>query len=158
MWPEPVERVSAFLRAAAVDATVEEFAEGTTTAQSAALAVGCEPGRIVKSLVFICDRAAVLALVPGDRRADEGKIAAAAEAAEVRIAASPEVLAATGFEPGAVAPFPQVAITRTLIDRLLLHHPSVWTGGGSNSHMVAISPPDLQRLTRARVADLVAPR
>ena len=51
-WPEPVERVSAYLRAAGVEARLEEFEAGTPTAEAAAEAVGCEPGRIVKSLVF----------------------------------------------------------------------------------------------------------
>ena len=158
LWPEPVERVSAFLRAAAVNATLQEFPEGTPTAQAAALAVGCAPAQIVKSLVFICDGVAVFALVPGDRRGDERKVAGAAGAAEARIASAPEVLAATGFEPGAVSPFPQRAIARTFIDRLLLQHRTVWIGGGSSSHMVSLAPSDLVRLTEAEAADLVSPR
>jgi Cys-tRNA(Pro) deacylase len=158
LWPEPVQRVSAFLRAGAVNATIQEFPEGTPTAQAAALAVGCDPGQIVKSLVLVCDGVAVFALVPGDRRCDESKVAAAAGATEARIAEPPEVLAATGFEPGAVSPFPQRAIARTFIDRLLLPHPAVWIGGGSSSHMVSLAPSDLLRLTGAQPADLVAPR
>lgn len=158
MWPEPVERVSAFLRAAAVDATVQEFAAGTPTAQAAAEAIGCEPGLVVKSLVFVCDGAHVLVLVPGDRRCDESKVAAVTGALDVRIADSQEVLAATGFEPGAVSPFPQQAIARTLVDRLLLQHPKVWVGGGSSLHMVSLAPADLVRLTGGAAADLVCPR
>ena len=158
MWPEPVERVSAFLRASTVNATVQEFPEGTPTAQAAAQAVGCETGQIVKSLVLVCDGAAVLALVPGDRRCDEGKVAVAVGAVEARMAEPPEVLAATGFEPGGVAPFPQQAIARTVIDRLLLQHATVWIGAGSSSHMVSLSASDLARLTRAQAADLVVPR
>ena len=49
-------------------------------------AVGCEPAQIVKSLVFVCDGLPVLALVPGDRRADAAKIAAAAGAGYARVA------------------------------------------------------------------------
>jgi Cys-tRNA(Pro) deacylase len=155
MWPEPVERVSAFLRAAAVNATVQEFPDGTPTAQAAALAIGCDPGQIVKSLVLVCDESYVLALVPGDRRADERKVAALVEATEARIATAAEVVAATGFEPGAVSPFPQAAIARTLVDRVLLQHTTVWIGGGSTTHMVAIAPADLVRLTEADAVDLV---
>ena len=51
-WPEPVERVSAFLRQMGVESRVEEFSEGTPTAADAARAVGCKLGQIVKSLVF----------------------------------------------------------------------------------------------------------
>jgi prolyl-tRNA editing enzyme YbaK/EbsC (Cys-tRNA(Pro) deacylase) len=155
-WPEPVERVSSFLRAAAVDSRVEEFSEGTPTAKDAARVVGCELGQIVKSLVFVCDGAYVLALVPGDRRANEAAIGRAVGAAEVRVAKADEVVRATGFEPGAVAPFPSRAVTETLMDRGLLGHELLWVGAGSPSHMAALPPADLQRLARARVFDLSA--
>src|SRR6478672_9750108 len=112
-WPEPVQRVSAVLREAAVDARIEEFADGTPSARAAARAVGGELAQIVKSLVLVCDGAYVLALVPGDGRADEAAIRRKLEVSEVRIARPEEVLHATGFEPGGVAPFPRRAVTRT---------------------------------------------
>jgi prolyl-tRNA editing enzyme YbaK/EbsC (Cys-tRNA(Pro) deacylase) len=153
-WPEPVERVSAVLRVAGVDARVEEFPEGTPTAKDAAVAAGCELSQIVKSLVFVCDGAYVLALVPGDRRADEAAIAAAVSASEIRIARPEEVMHATGFEPGGVAPFPQRAVSQTLMDKDFFRHPVVWVGAGSEAHMAALPPGELQRLARARTVDL----
>jgi prolyl-tRNA editing enzyme YbaK/EbsC (Cys-tRNA(Pro) deacylase) len=155
-WPEPVERVAEVLRVAAVDSRVEEFAGGTPTARAAAEAAGCELAQIVKSLVLVCDGAYVLALVPGDRRADEDAIAATLAAEHVRVATADEVVHATGFEPGGVAPFPQRAITRTLMDRGLLGHAVVWIGAGSSSHMASLPPVDLQRLAGARVVDIVS--
>jgi prolyl-tRNA editing enzyme YbaK/EbsC (Cys-tRNA(Pro) deacylase) len=85
-WPEPVERVAAYLREAGVDARLEEFELSAATAEDAARAAGCTLEQIVKSLVFVCDGRPVLALVPGDRRADLEKIARAAGAVEARIA------------------------------------------------------------------------
>jgi prolyl-tRNA editing enzyme YbaK/EbsC (Cys-tRNA(Pro) deacylase) len=157
-WPEPVERVSAVLRTAAVDARIEEFGEGTPTARAAAEAAGCDLGQIVKSLVLVCDGAFVLALVPGDRRADEAAIARVVGAAEVRVATADEVMQATGFEPGGVAPFPVRAVTQTLMDRGLLGHEVVWIGAGSPAHMAALPPGELQRLTTARVFDITSRR
>lgn len=153
-WPEPVERVAAVLRKAGVDARVEEFPDGTPTARAAAEAVGCELSQIVKSLVLVCDGAYVLALVPGDQRADEQAVAAAVPAELVRVARPEEVLHATGFEPGGVAPFPQRAVTLTLIDRSFFGHDVVWVGAGTDRHMAALPPAELQRLTRARPVDL----
>jgi prolyl-tRNA editing enzyme YbaK/EbsC (Cys-tRNA(Pro) deacylase) len=158
MWPEPVERVARELRAAAVEATIEEFKEGTPTAEAAARAVGCRLDQIVKSIVFMCDDRAVLALVPGDRRADEELVAAAAEAGEIRVAKAAEVLAATGYEPGAVAPFPLRAVSDVLLEMTILQHAVVWVGAGSPRHMAGVAPEELQRLARARTADLVGPR
>jgi prolyl-tRNA editing enzyme YbaK/EbsC (Cys-tRNA(Pro) deacylase) len=153
-WPEPVERVAEVLRSAGVDARVEEFPEGTHSAAAAAKAAGCTRAEIVKSLLFVCDGRPTLALVPGDRRADETKVAAAAGTKAARVARRDEVVAATGFEPGAVAPFPARAVTQVLVARELLAHERVWIGAGSERHMAGISPLDLVRLTRAREAEL----
>jgi prolyl-tRNA editing enzyme YbaK/EbsC (Cys-tRNA(Pro) deacylase) len=154
-WPEAVERVAASLREAGADARLEEFEAGTPTAADAARAVGCEPAQIVKSLVFECDDRAVLALVPGDRRADPAKVARAADAAHARVAGAAQVEAATGFPPGAVAPFPLLAVERVLLDRSLLAQDVVWIGAGSPNHLAALAPSELARVARATPADLV---
>jgi Cys-tRNA(Pro) deacylase len=153
-WPQPVDRVAAVLRQAHVEARVEEFPQGTSTAEAAADAAGCSTAQIVKSLVFICDGRPALVLVPGDRRADAAKVAAASQARKARVARRDEVFAATGFEPGAVAPFPAPQIEQILLAQELLPHGIVWVGAGSARHMVGLSPLDLVRLARARTADL----
>ena len=153
-WPEPVARVAEVLQRAGIDARVEEFPEGTPTAGAAAKAVGSSRAQIVKSLVFICDGRPTLALVPGDRRADENKVAAAAGARSARVARSDEVVAATGFEPGGVAPFPAPGIAQVLMAGELLAHDRVWIGAGSERHMAGLSPVDLAQLTQARTAEL----
>ena len=156
MWPEAVERVADFLRRSGAEARLEEFPEGTPTARDAARAVGCELSQIVKSLVLVCDGRPVLALVPGDRRADPAKVARAAGGESARVASAGEVEAATGFEPGAVAPFPLAGVDRVLLDRSLLRHDVVWVGAGSARHMAGLTPVELLRLTRAATVDAVA--
>jgi len=154
-WPEPVDRVARFLREARVESRVEEFEEGTPTAEDAARAAGCELGQIVKSLVFLCDGKSLLVLVPGDRRADPVKIAAAAGCEKAKVAGPEDVLRATGFEPGAVAPFPVPPVDGVFIDHALLAHEVVWIGAGSKQHMAVLAPGDLLRLTRATAVDAV---
>jgi prolyl-tRNA editing enzyme YbaK/EbsC (Cys-tRNA(Pro) deacylase) len=155
-WPEPVERVAEFLRRAAVESRVEEFPAGTKTAEDAARAVGCDVDQIVKSLIFVCDGRPVLLMIGGDRRADRAKVEAAVPCEKAKIAGPEEVRSATGFEPGAVAPFPLPGIETILVEQELLVHEVVWTGAGSHQHVLAISPADLVRLTRARSIDAVA--
>lgn len=154
-WPEPVERVAGVLRQAAVDARIEEFPEGTKTARDAAEAVGCELAQIVKTLVVVCDGAFVLVLIPGDQRLDEQAVAAAIPVSHVRIATAPEVVQATGFDPGGVAPFPQLeALAGALIERSLLRHEIVWIGAGTGRHVAGLAPGELARLAKARAVDL----
>ncbi len=155
-WPEPVERVAAFLAETGAEVRVEEFPSGTPTAQAAADAIGCKLGEIVKSLVFECDGQTVLAMVPGDRRADTARIAGAVEAGHAKVASAARVHELTGFEPGAVAPFPPAKVDRVLIDRRLLAHDHVWVGAGSTTHLARLAPTELVRLSRAVPLDLVA--
>ena len=155
MWPEPVERVARELRAAAAEATIEEFSESTGSAEAAAKAIGCSLAQIVKSIVFVCGGTAVVALVPGDRRADADCVAEAVGADSARVATRDEVVQVTGFEPGAVSPFPLRAVDEVLMERTLLQHPKVWVGAGSPAHMAGLAPAELQRVADARTADLL---
>jgi prolyl-tRNA editing enzyme YbaK/EbsC (Cys-tRNA(Pro) deacylase) len=154
-WPEPVERVSSFLRKAGAEARIEEFADGTPTAADAAAAAGCEVAQIVKSLVLVCGERPVLALVPGDRRCDPDKVARAVSESGARIASPAEVERVTGYEPGAVAPFGHAGIGTVLLDPMLLRHEIVWAGAGSSHHIVGLAPAELARLTRARTVDVI---
>ena len=154
-WPDPVERVAAFLRAAGAEARLEELATAIPTAQAAAEAVGCEPDQIVASLLFVCGPRPVLALVPGTRRADPARIGLALGAAETRVARASEVVAATGFEPGGVAPVPPPPGVPVLVDRRLLASPVVWVAAGSDRHLAMVTPLELLRLTRGTTVDVV---
>jgi prolyl-tRNA editing enzyme YbaK/EbsC (Cys-tRNA(Pro) deacylase) len=157
-WPEQVERVALYLRDSGAESRIEEFSAGTPTAEDAAKAVGCELAQIVKSLVFECDGRSILVLVPGDRRADKRKVAEAAGCSAARIAGAEQVREATGYEPGAVAPFPLVRVQAVFLDRSLLQHPLVWIGAGSTRHMAALAPAELMRLSRAQPMDAVESR
>jgi prolyl-tRNA editing enzyme YbaK/EbsC (Cys-tRNA(Pro) deacylase) len=150
-----VERVASFLRESGAEARLEEFRVGTPTARDAARAAGCELAQIVKSVVFDCGDRFVVALTPGDRRADAQKVARAAGAVKAKVATPEQVVQATGFEPGAVAPFPLAGVAATFIDQTLLTHEKVWVGAGSPSHLATLAPAELVRLTHARAIDAV---
>lgn len=153
-WPEPVERVASFLRQTGAEARLEELRDASATADAAADAIGCTLSQIVKSLVLVCDDQPVVALVPGDRKADTGKIARLTGTRRAAVADAAQVREATGFAPGGVAPFPLERVSAVLVDRGLLRHGTVWAGAGSARHVVGLSPTELVRLTRARVEDL----
>ena len=155
-WPEPVQRVSDALREAGADGRVEEFPSGAATAEDAARAVGCDLHQIVKSLVFDCDGRHVLVLVPGDRRADAQKVAALTGAERAKVAGPEAVEAATGYEPGAVAPIALRNVDLVLIDRSLVGSDLLWVGAGTSRHMAGLPATELMRVARARPADVTA--
>ena len=155
MLPEPVQRVADFLGAAGAEARLEEFPEEIPTVRDVAKTLGVDPGQIVKTLVFVCDGRPVVALVPGDRRADGGKIARAVGAGSARVATRDEVVAATGFPPGAVAPFPLPVVETILLEQTLLTRDYLWVGAGSERHLARLPASELLRLSRARQMDAV---
>jgi len=155
-WPADVERVARVLRDAGIEARLEEFGDGTPTAEDAARAAGCALPQIVKSLLFACDARYALVMVPGDRRADRAKVAKEAGCARAAPASADDVVRVTGFAVGGVAPFPLPGVQVALLERTLLSHEVVWIGAGSPRHMAAIAPTDLAKVTRAHVIDAVS--
>ena len=155
-WPEPVERVADFLRKTGAEARLEELEPSSPTARAAAEAAGCPLDRIVESIFFVCRGRSFIVLVPGDCRPDLAKLASAAEGTTARIASREEVLALTGLEPAAVAPFPRPRLVEgVFVDRTLLTHDLVWLAAGSTAHFLAIRPAELLRLSRGRPMDAV---
>ena len=130
--------------------------DSARTAPEAAAAVGVDVGAIVKSLVFRCGDDAVLALVSGSNRADEGRLEAEL-GAPVSRADADLVRAATGFSIGGVPPLGHPRPLRTLVDEDLLGYEVVWAAAGTPHAVFPIEPAELARLTGGRVVRLAAP-
>ena len=158
-WPEPVARVARFLSEARVEARLEEFPEGTPTADDAADAAGCELDADRQVARLPLRRApdprrwcrATTARRPA-RRSPRRRAASTADGRPARGSSS----VTTGFQAGGVAPFP---LPR---DRDRPHRAdaprlgrSSGSGAGSPRHMAALAPGDLVRLSRARRCALV---
>ena len=143
-------------RAGARGLTVEprEFPEGTRTADDAAAAIGCDVAQIVKSLVFFADGQPVLVLTSGANRVDEGRLAAALGASEVRMADANEVRQATGYAIGGTPPVGLDVELTVVCDRDLTEHSEVWAAAGSPRHVFPIAPEQLVEVSGAQVAEL----
>ena len=148
-------RVAAAAEAEGLRIEVHEHPDGTRTAAEAAAAVGCEVGRIVKSLVFTVDGEPVIALVAGDARLDESRLAEAA-GGQVGRADADVVRAATGYPIGGVPPFGHPAPLPTFVDQALLAHDTVWAAAGTPRHVFEVAPDDLLRLSGGRAVPLAA--
>lgn len=153
MHPNVIRVIDA-ARAAGLEIEVERFPEGTRTAADAARAVGCEVGQIVKSLVFMADDRALLALVSGVNRVDTGRLAEAIGVREVRKADGDEARAATGFAIGGVPPFGHASVVDVVVDRELLAHERLWAAAGLPDAVFPITPDDLLRVSGGRQIDL----
>jgi Cys-tRNA(Pro) deacylase len=148
-----LERVRAFLSARGLEGGLVSFDDRSTkTCELAAEAVGCEVGQIVKSLVFVADGRAVLALVAGDRRGDTGAIGKLVGAKKVHFADADTVRAATGYAIGGVSPYDLPEELTVLVDDSLTRFDVVFTAAGTPSSMVRIQRETLFELAGGQVA------
>lgn len=154
--------IDRFLAAAAdqgISVAVTRYPEGTKTAADAAAAIGCSPAQIVKSLVFMADEVAVLALTSGANRVDTAKLSAALGADEVRQATADEVRAATGFAIGGTPPFGHAdGQVRAVVDPALLAFDEIWAAAGTPDSVFPLTSAQLVGATGAATVDFVEAR
>jgi prolyl-tRNA editing enzyme YbaK/EbsC (Cys-tRNA(Pro) deacylase) len=133
---------------------VRRFPEGTKTAADAAAAIGVEVGQIVKSLVFGVDGDVVMALVSGQNRLDEHKLAAACGGVKASRVEADVVREATGFPIGGVPPFGHARPLRVLVDPDLLEFDEVWAAAGTWNDVFGVEPGALVSAVDGQLVDL----
>ena len=68
-----IEVVREYLKKWDADKRIIEFDTSSATVELAALAVGCEPARIAKTLSFLVEDHAILIVAAGDAKVDNSK-------------------------------------------------------------------------------------
>ncbi|MBI5167617.1 MAG: YbaK/EbsC family protein [candidate division NC10 bacterium] len=149
---EAARRVQEALNQYRLGLQVREFAESTKTSQEAADAVGCSVAQIVKSLLFLVDERHYLVLTSGANRVDAAKLNALTGGGKVRLADAETVRRVTGYAIGGVPPIGHKEEIPTLSDETLMRFEVVYAAAGTPNAVFPISPQDLQRITKGRVA------
>ena len=135
--------VREYLKRWGKDTAVMEFAQSSATVDLAALAVGCEPARIAKTLSFKLDDGCVLVVAAGDARVNNGKYKAyfGKKAAMLK---PDEALEWTGHAVGGVCPF---GITnpgvRVFLDISLQRFATVFPACGSDNSAIELTCDEL---------------
>lgn len=146
-------RVQQALDQHGLELTVVELDASTRSAQEAAIAVGCQLGQIVKSLVFRGSDSGrpILVVASGANRVDEARLATLLGEPVQRPDAA-YVREVTGFAIGGVAPLGHKTSLSTYIDQDLLGYDVVWAAAGTPRAVFRLRSADLQMLTAGRVA------
>lgn len=148
-----VKRVQAALEAAGSEARVIALAETARSAEDAAASIGTPLGSIVKSLVFMVEGRAVMALIAGDRRCDTQALPAALGLeGKAKRADADQVRSATGFAIGGVAPVAHEAPVPVAIDVSLARFETVYAAAGHPHCVFATTVAELERLTGGTLA------
>lgn len=116
---------------------------------------GCELGQVLKSLLFVGDKANVLACIPGDRHVDVAKLSRATGNDSVRLATAKEVRELTGHEVGGLSPFlPRHLQIAVVIDSHCLERETVNVGAGTPTSGVELASGDLTKIWPSALADI----
>jgi prolyl-tRNA editing enzyme YbaK/EbsC (Cys-tRNA(Pro) deacylase) len=148
-----LESVRAWLAANAPDLPLIEVAESTATVETAARALGVEPGRIAKTLAVRTGATVFLLVARGDARLDNGK-SKAELGARPRMLGPEETLALTGHPVGGVCPFGLATELPIYCDVSLRDFDLVYPAAGSLNSSVEVTPQRLFELVGERWVDL----
>ena len=148
------DRVRAALAKLGLPADLTEFVATTHTAQDAANAVGCELGQIVKTLFFLAEGRATMALVAGDRQVDTALLAQLLGVGRKRLKmGSPdEVLQYTGYPVGGVAPVGSLRPCDVVVDESLQRFESIWSAAGTGNTVFPVETIALVKATNGQWA------
>ena len=139
------------LLAAGHEPAVKRFDHKTATAESSAQALGVETARIVKSMVFSAQGEPVIALLPGNLRADMKAVAAALGVKKARMADPGMVGEWTGFIVGAVPPVGHLKKIPVLMDERIPREGSIYPAAGEINNAFETTFEMLKKITGAKV-------
>ena len=142
-----------WLAGQAPDLELIEVRETTATVETAAKALGVEPGRIAKTLAVRAGETTFLLVTRGDARLDNAK-SKAEFGARPRMLGADETLELTGHPIGGVCPFGLATDLPVFLDVSLRPFDLVYPAGGSLNTSVQVSPQRLFDLVATRWVDL----
>jgi prolyl-tRNA editing enzyme YbaK/EbsC (Cys-tRNA(Pro) deacylase) len=148
-----LESVRAWLAANAPDLRLIEVEESTATVETAARALGVEPGRIAKTLAVRAGEHLFLLVARGDARLDNGK-SKTEFGARPRMLGPEETLVVTGHPVGGVCPFGLARPLPVYLDVSLQAFDIVYPAGGSLNTSVEVPTERLFELVGERWVDL----
>ena len=147
-----LESVREHLASVAPDIAIIHHELSTATVMDAALAHGCEPGQIAKTLSLRLGDKVVLLVAKGDARLDNKK-AKAALGAKPRMLGAEEVEAITGHPVGGVTPFGLTSELPVYLDVSLKAYEEVIPAAGNRNSSLRIAPDRLAALLNATWVD-----
>lgn len=141
-------KVKEYFDSLGLGSRVKEFTESSATVELAALAVGCAPGQIAKTMSFFQQDAPILIVTAGDVRIDNKKYKAAFHQ-KAKMIPWDQVADCVGHAPGGVCPFVLPQNVKVYLDISLKRFDIVYPAAGSDHSAVELSPKELEQYSLA---------
>ena len=141
-----IEVVREYLKKWDADKRIIEFDTSSATVELAALAVGCEPARIAKTLSFLVEDHAILIVAAGDAKVDNSKYKAQFHT-KAKMLSPDQVTEMIGHAVGGVCPFGVKPGVEIYLDESLRRFDTVFPASGSSNSAIELSMEELERFS-----------
>ena len=127
---------------------VLEFPVSSATVELAAIAVGCEPARIAKTLSFMVDGTPILIVTAGDAKIDNAKYKAYFHT-KAKMLTPDDALELIGHAVGGVCPFAVNDGVQVYLDESLKRFQTVFPACGSSNSAIELTIVELEKYSNA---------
>ena len=152
---EPVKRVKRILKEFNQSLEVIVLENSARTAKDAAIALNCDIGAIVKSLLFKTDDSFALCLVAGDKKCSLSKLKKIKNKKNISMASPDEVKTQTGYTIGGVSPIGHLNKIEIFIDKSLERFINLFAAAGHPNCVFKINFIDIQKITNGKVENII---
>ena len=139
-----IEKVRAFFAAHGMEERVLEFPVSSATVELAAVAVGCEPARIAKTLSFQVEGKPILIVTAGDTKIDNAKYKAQFHA-KAKMLTPDEAVSLIGHAVGGVCPFAVNEGVTVYLDESMKRFITVFPACGSSNSAIELNMEELEK-------------
>ena len=143
-----LEKVISYFEQAGLRERVMVFDQSSATVELAALAVGCEPAHIAKTMSFLQNDKAILIVTAGDARIENKKYKSLFHQ-KAKMIPWDEVEGYIGHAPGGVCPFEINDGVVTYLDESLKRFETVYPAAGCDNSAVALSIEELEKHSKS---------
>ena len=151
---EAVKRVQKSLNSFDDTLKVQVLEQSARTAKDAAIALKCEVGAIVKSLLLRSEDDFILCLVSGDKKCSLNKVKKLTGKKDVCMANAEDVKKKTGFTIGGVSPVGLANKLEIMIDDKLNRFQDIFAAAGHPYVVFKIDFKNLKEITKGVISDI----
>lgn len=139
-----IEKCREYFRKFGMESKILEFEVSSATVELAAVAAGCEPERIAKTMSFKIEDKPILIVMAGDARIDNSKYKAKFHT-KAKMLAPEEVIEYIGHAVGGVCPFGIKDGVTVYLDESLKRFETVFPACGSSNSAIELTMPELEK-------------
>ena len=144
-----LEKVISYFDSIGLKDRVKVFDQSSATVELAAMAVGCEPAHIAKTMSFLLGDKPILIVTAGDARIENKKYKALF-GQKAKMIPWDDVENYIGHAPGGVCPFEIKEGVDTYLDVSLKRFETVYPAAGSDNSAVALSIEELEKYSNSK--------